>query len=108
VAEGWRRLHNEELHNLYGSTNIVRVINSKRMRWAEHVTRMGKMRNEYNMFVGKPEGKRPHGRSRHRWESDITMDLRELEWEIVVCMHVARDRDLWWAFVNTVMNRWVP
>jgi hypothetical protein len=66
VAGGWRRLHKEELHNLYASPNIIRVIQSRRMRWTGHVARMGQMRNTCNIFVGKPEGKRPLGRTRCR------------------------------------------
>jgi len=66
VAGGWRRLHKEELHNLYASPNIIRVIKSRRMRWTGHVARMGQMRNTCNIFVGKPEGKRPLGRTRCR------------------------------------------
>jgi hypothetical protein len=80
---GWRRLHNEELHNLYASQNIIRVIKSRRMRWAGHAAHLGEMVNEYNILIGKPEGQRPLGRRRHRWEDDIGMDLREIEWEFV-------------------------
>jgi hypothetical protein len=67
VTVGWRKLHNEELHNLYSSPSIIRVIKSRRMRLAEHVTRMGEKRNAYRILVGKPEGKRPLGRPRRRW-----------------------------------------
>jgi hypothetical protein len=67
VAGGWRRLHNEGFHNLYASPNIIRVIKSRRMRWAGHVSRMGEMRNAYKILVGKPEGKRPLGRPKRRW-----------------------------------------
>jgi hypothetical protein len=73
----WRKLHNDELHSLYSSPNIVRVIKSKRMRWAGHVARMGEGRSVYRVLVGKPEGKRPLGRPRRRWEDNIKMDLRE-------------------------------
>jgi hypothetical protein len=79
----WRRLHNEKLHNLYASPNIIRVIKSSGMRCAGHVARMGEMRNAYNISVGKPEGKRPFGRPRRRWENNIGMDLREIRWESV-------------------------
>jgi hypothetical protein len=75
---GWRRLHNEELHNLYASLNIIRVIRSRRMRWAGKVPRMGEMRNTYKILVGKPEGKRPLGRPRRRWEDNIR-NPREIE-----------------------------
>jgi hypothetical protein len=79
-AGGGRRLHNEELHNLYTSPNVVRVINSRRVRWAGHVAGMEEMRNAYNILLGKYEGKRPFGRPRHRWEVNIRMDLRETRW----------------------------
>jgi hypothetical protein len=75
---GWRRLHNEELHNSYTSANVIRVIQSRRMRWAGHKARMGQMRNMYKILVGKPEGKRLLGRPRCRWEFNIRMDLREM------------------------------
>ena len=71
----WRKLHNEELTDLSSSPNIVRVIKSRRMRWAEHVVRMGERRGVYRVLVGKPEGKRPLGRPRRRWEDNIKMDL---------------------------------
>ena len=71
----WRRLHNEELNDLYSSANIVRVIKSRRMRWAGHVARMGEERGVYRVLVGKPEGKRPLGRPRCRWMDNIRMDL---------------------------------
>jgi hypothetical protein len=73
VTGDWRKLHNEELHNLYASPNIIR-----RMRWAGHVARMGEPRNAYRILVGKPEGKRPPGRPRRRWVDNIKMDLREI------------------------------
>jgi hypothetical protein len=72
----WRKLHNDELHNLYSSPNIVRVIESRRMRWVEHVARMGEGRDVYRVLVGRPEYKRPLGRPRRRWEDNINMDLR--------------------------------
>jgi hypothetical protein len=74
-----RKLHNDELHSLYSSLNIVRVIKSRRMRWAAHVARMGEGIGVYRVLVGKPEGKRPLGRSRRRWEDNIKMYLREAE-----------------------------
>jgi hypothetical protein len=69
-------LHNEELHNLYSSTNIIRIVKSRRMRWAVYVARMWEKRNAYRLLLGKPEGKRPLGR-RRRWVNNIKMDLRE-------------------------------
>jgi hypothetical protein len=74
----WRKLHNDELHSLYSSPNIVRVIKSSRMRWAGHVARMGEGRGIYRVLVGRPEGKGPLGRPRRRWEDNIKLDLREI------------------------------
>jgi hypothetical protein len=108
VIGGWRKLHNEELHNLYCSPRIIRIINSWRMRWAGHVARMGEERNVYRILVGKPEGKRPLGKPRRRWENIITMDLREIGWGGMDCIDLAQDRDQWRVLVNTVMNLWVP
>jgi hypothetical protein len=78
VTGEWRKLHNEELHNLYSSPDIIRQVKSRRMRWEGHVARMGEERNVYKVLVGKPEGKRPLGRPRRRWEDGIRMDLREI------------------------------
>jgi hypothetical protein len=75
----WRKFHSDELHGLYSSLNIVRVIKSRRMRWAGHVARTGEGRGVYRFLVGRPEGKRPLGRPRRRWEDNIKMDLREIE-----------------------------
>jgi hypothetical protein len=104
VAGGWRRLHNEEFHNLYSSRNIIRVIKSRRMRWAGHVSRMRKTRNAYKILVWKPEGRRPLRRPRSRWEDNIRMNLRKTEWDGVGWKHLARNRDQWRAFVNTIMK----
>jgi hypothetical protein len=92
VAGGRRRLHNERLHKLYASPNTVRVIKSMSMKWAGHVERMEEMRNAYSISTGKPEGKRPRGGSRHRWEDNIRMDLREIRWEEVDWLHLTQDR----------------
>jgi hypothetical protein len=78
VTVEWRKLHSEELHNLYSSPDIIRQVKSRRMRWAGHVARMGEERKVYTVLVGKPEGKRPLGRPRRRWEDGIRMDLREI------------------------------
>ena len=78
VTEEWRKLHNEELSDLYCSPNIVLVIKWRRMRWAEHVARMGERRGVYGVLEGKPEGMRPLGRPRHKWEDNIKMDLQEV------------------------------
>jgi hypothetical protein len=100
--------HNEELHKLYSSPSIIRVIKSRRMRWAGHVARMGEKRNAYRIWEGNPEGKRPLGRPRHRWVDNIKMDLREVEWDGMDWSDLAQDRDHWRALVNTVMNLRVP
>jgi hypothetical protein len=80
VIGGWRELHNEELHDLYSSPSIIRIIKSRKMRWAGHVARMGENRNVYRLLVGKPDGKRPLGRQRRRWVDNIKIDLVEIEW----------------------------
>jgi hypothetical protein len=100
----WRKLHNDELHNLYSSPNIVRVINSRRMRWAGHVACMGEGRGVYMVLVGRPKGKRPLGRPRHKWEDSIKMDLREIGINEANWIQLAQDRVQWWACVNMVMN----
>jgi hypothetical protein len=76
--ESWRKLHNDELHSLYSLPNIVRVIKSRKMRLSGHVARVGEGRGVYMVLVGRPEGKRPLGRPRRRWEDNIKMDLREI------------------------------
>jgi hypothetical protein len=78
VTGEWRKLHSEELHNLYSSPDIIRQVKSRPMRWAGHVARMGEERKVYKVLVGNPEGKRPLVRPRHRWEDGIRMDLREI------------------------------
>jgi hypothetical protein len=93
-------MHNEKLHNLYCSPSIIRIIKSRRMRWAGHVARMGEKRNAYRILVGKPEGKRPLGRPRRRWEDNIRMDLREIGWGGMDWIDLAQDRDQWRALVN--------
>jgi hypothetical protein len=100
----WRKLYNDELHSLYSSPNIVRVIKSRRMRWAGHVAHMGEGRGVYRVLVGRPEGKRPLGRPRRRWEDNIKIDLREIGIDGANWIQLAQDRVHWWAFVNTVMN----
>jgi hypothetical protein len=77
VTGEWRKLHSEELHDFYSSRDIIRQVRSRRMRWAGHVARMGEERKVYKVLMGKPEGKRPLGRPRRRWEDGIRMDLRE-------------------------------
>jgi hypothetical protein len=97
-------MHNEELHILYSSSNIIRQIKSRRMRWTGHVAHMGEERNVYRFLMGKPEGKRSLGRPRLRWEDGIRMDLRENGWGSVDWIQLAQDMDRWRALVNTVMN----
>jgi hypothetical protein len=104
----WRKLHNDELHDLYSSPNIVRVIILRRMRWVGHVACVGEGRGVYRFLVWRPEGKRPLGRPRHRWEDNIRTDLREIGIDGANWIQLAQDRGQWWAFVNMVMNLWVP
>jgi hypothetical protein len=78
VTGEWRKLHNEELNDLYSLPNIVRVVKSRRMIWAGHVSRMGEERGVHRVLVGKPGGKRPLGRARCRWEDNVKMDLQEV------------------------------
>jgi hypothetical protein len=108
VTGRWRKLHNEELHNLYSSASIIRIIKWRRMRWAGHVARMGEKRNVYRLLVGKPEGKRPLGRPRRRWVDNMKMDLLEIGLSVVDWIGLAQDRYRWRALVNSVMNLRVP
>ena len=105
VTGEWRRLHNEELNDLYSSSNIV--IKSRRMRWAGHVARMGEERRVYRVLVEKPEGKRPLGRPRRRWV-DIRMDLQEVGCGYMDWIGLAQDRDRWRTLVSAVVNLRVP
>jgi hypothetical protein len=104
----WRKLHNDEIHTLYPSPNIVRVIKSRRMRWARHVARRGEERGVDKLLVGRLERKRPLGRPRRRWEYNIKLDLRETGIDGANWIQLAQDRVQWRAFVNTVMNLRVP
>ena len=108
VIVEWRKLHNVELNSLYSSLNIVRVIKSRRMRWAGHVARMEEGRGVHKVLVGKPEGNKPLRRPRRRWEDNIKMDLQDVGRGFGDWMELAKDRDRWWALVSTVMNFRVP
>jgi len=108
VTGEWRKLHNEELNDLYCLLNIVRVVKSRRMRWAGYVARMGEDRGVQRVLVGKPEGKRPLGRQRRRWEDNIKMDLQEVEGGRGDWMELAQDRDRWRALVGMVRDFRVP
>jgi hypothetical protein len=105
---GWRKLHNEELHDLYSSPSIIRIIQSRRMRWRGYVARMGEKRNVSTLLVGKPDGKRPLGKTRRRWIGNIKMDLFGLGLGGVDWIDLAQDRYRWRALVNSVMNLRVP
>ena len=108
VTGEWRKLHNEELSDLYSLPNIVRVVKSRRMRWAGHVAHMGEGRGVHRVLVGKPERKRPLGRPRPRWEDNIKMDLKEVGGSCGDWMELTQDRDMWRALVGTVRNLRVP
>jgi len=108
VTGEWRGLHNEELNDLYCSPNIVRVIKSRRMRWAGHVACMGEESGVYRVLVRKPEGRRPQGRPRRRWVDNIRMDLQEVGCGYMDWIGLARDRDRWRTLVSAVMNLRVP
>jgi hypothetical protein len=98
VTGGWRKLHNEELHNLYSSPSIIRMIQIKE----------DEMGRACRTLVGKPEGMRPLGRPRRRWVDSIKIDLREIGWDGMDWIDLAQDRDRWRAYVNAVMNLRVP
>jgi len=108
VTGEWRKLHNKELNDLYSLPNIVRVVKSRRMRWAGYVERMGKDRGVHRVLVGKPEGKRPFGRPRRRWQDNIKMDLQDVGGGRVDWMELAQDRDRWRALMGTVRDFRVP
>jgi hypothetical protein len=108
VTGGWRKLHNEELRDLYSSPSINRIIKSRRLRWAGHVARVVEKRNAYRLLVGKPERKRPLGGQRRRWVDNIKMYVLEIGWGGVDWIGLAQDREKWRALVNAVMNLRVP
>jgi len=108
VKAEWRRLHNEELNDLYSSPNIVRVIKWRRMRWTGHVARMGEERGVYRVLVGKLEGRRPLGIPRRRWVDNIRMDLQEVGCGYMDWIGLTQDIDRWRTLVSAVMNLRVP
>jgi hypothetical protein len=108
VTGEWRRLHNEEIIDMYCSPNIVRVIKSRRMRWAGHVARMGEEWGVYRVLLGKSEGRRPLGRPRRRWVDNIKMDLQEVGCGYMGWIGLVQDRDKWRTLMSAVMNLRVP
>jgi len=108
VTGEWRRLHKEKLNNFYSSPNIVRVIKSRRMRWAGHVARMGEEKEVYMVLLGKPEGRRQQGRPRRRWVDNIRMELEEVGCGHMDWIGLAHARDRWRTLVSAVMNLRVP
>jgi hypothetical protein len=96
------------IHDWYSSPSIIRIIKSRRMRWARHLARMGQKRNAYRLLVGKLKGKRPLGRPRRRWLDNIRMDVVEVGWGDIDWIGLAKDRDRWRALVNSVLNLWAP
>ena len=107
TGERWR-LHNEELNDLHSSPNIVRVIKTRRIRWAGHVARMGEERRVYRVLVEKPEGRRLLGRPRRRWADNIITELQEVGCRYMDWIGLAQDRDRWRTVVSAVMNLRVP
>jgi hypothetical protein len=105
VTGEWIKLHNGELNGLYSSPNILWVIKSRRMRWSEHVVRMGECRGAQKVLVGKPGGKRTLGRTRRRWEDNIKMNLQEVGCGGMGLIDLSQDRNNWGAVVNPLTNR---
>jgi hypothetical protein len=108
MTGSWRKPPKEELHNLFSLSSIIRMIKSRRLRWAGHVRQMGMERNAYRIVMQKPEGRRPLGRPRHRWVDSIKLDLTKIGWGNMDWIDLAHDRGQWRPFVNTVMNLPVP
>jgi hypothetical protein len=104
VMGGQRKLHNEELQDLYSSPSIIRMIKSRRMRWPGHVAQMEEKRNTCRLLVGNPERKRPLGRPRRRWVDNIKLYLLEIGWGDVDCIGLTQERDKRRALMNAVMN----
>ena len=108
VIGEWKKLHHEELNDLFSSPNIVRVIKSRIIRWVGHVARVEERRSVYRILVRKPKGKRPLGRPRRRWKDNIKMVLQEAGCGSMDWSELAQDRDRWRVLVNAVMNFRVP
>jgi hypothetical protein len=108
VTGEWAKLNGEELRDLYSSPSIIRLIKSRRMRWAGHVARMGEKIKAYRSLVGNPEGERPLGRPRRRWVDNIKMDLEEVGWGDGDWIGLAQVRKRWRVLVNSVLNLRVP
>jgi hypothetical protein len=104
VTGGWRKLHNEELHNVYSSPSIIKIFKSRRMSW----TRMGAKRNAYRILVRTPEGRRAGGRPSRRWMGNIKLDLRDIIWDVMDWIDLAQDRYQWRVLTNTKINLRVP
>jgi hypothetical protein len=104
----WRKLHSDEIHSLYSPPDIVRVIKSRRMRWAGYVARTGEGRGVYRILVGRPEGERPLERPRRRWKDNINVDFREIWIDGANWIRLAQHRVKWRAFLSTVMNLRFP
>jgi hypothetical protein len=108
VTGDWRKLYNEKFPNFYPLPRIIRMNESKKMRWTGLVARIGEKRNAYRILKENLEGRRSLGRPRSRWEDNIRTDLREIEWGVMDWIHMAEHRDQWRALVNTAMNFRVP
>jgi hypothetical protein len=108
LAGVWKRLHNEELHNLYALLNIITAIKSRRLRWMGHIARMRQMRSPHIFWLEDLKEKSLLRRSKRKWKYNIRMDLREIGWEFVDWMHRSQVRGHWRALVNTEMNLRVP
>jgi hypothetical protein len=108
VTGEWRKLQDEQLRDLYSSPSIIRIIKSRRMRWARHVARMGEKKNAYRLLVAKPEAKRPLRRPRRKWVDNIRLDFGQLGWGDVEWISLAQDRNRWRDLMNSVLNLWVP